>query len=102
MEDAIWVCFFDGKQIERAGYDFPKGSVIKVSMPYDSRQPDNPYHPMVRLLRSMIATKAAKPLLELRGDPEAVQEVCEIAEDRWEEIYRKVLEMPKGFAVGWG
>lgn len=101
VDDQMWIIFFDAKDAERAGYDFPAGSVLKASGPYDPRFPDNILHPFVRLLKSMRVNRGLPPLLELRGNKEEVERVAEWFESWLRSEKRETLPMPKGFTAGW-
>jgi len=101
-DDQIWTAYFDADKITRRGYDFPKGTVLRVSMPYDARAPDNQLHSMVRILKSMRSRMGVAPLLELRGEPNVVQMMVNEYEFMLNKAGFKVIDMPKGFTVGWG
>jgi len=102
MDEQIWTAYFDADKITRRGYDFPKGTVLRVSMPYDARQPDNPLHSMVRVLKSMRRNMGVAPLLELRGEPNKVAMTQNDFEANLLKAGFTVIDMPKGFTVGWG
>jgi hypothetical protein len=102
MDDQLWMAYFDADNISKRGYEFEKGTILRVSLPHDARQVDNILHPMNRLLKSMRNNMGVAPRLELRGRPDMVQSAINSFEYDLKKAGFKVIEMPKGFVVGWG
>jgi len=101
MDKLRWVAYFEVGNLDRSGYDYPAGTVLRCEMDVDARKLSDPLHPMAQIITAMRTIWGVSVLTDFRASPEEARRLMVQYEMHLTNHGKKAEPMPKGFAPRW-